>query len=241
MDISDKKIINADIGPVQSATEETVRTQVKKLFHKLAEFQKELTIIPADKKVSLGRGGYNYASLARVLMTIKPVLHKVGLVLSQTVDCQADEASSKTRCLVTSAVMDKDTGRQIISTYSSYAKTAHEVGSSITYGRRYTACTLLGVVGDDDLDCQPLHEKKEIEITEIPRSSLQAALKAHVKKIVEKLKAEDIKVTETDIAKILKSKFMKNLMEMHKYCVKASIDISEFKEEAQRFLESKST
>lgn len=93
--------------------------------------------------------GSQYADVADVLAAVRPVLAAEGLIVSQAT-AVLDDGSV---VLVTS-VCQGETNEAIRSMFplAVHGLTAQQVGSLLTYHRRYQLCALLGVhpVGDDD-------------------------------------------------------------------------------------------
>lgn len=113
------------------------------IYKKLSEFQKEVQIVPFDSENKHFKN--KYASLASVIKTVSPILHKVGLCHYQIV----------TGSDLITIVVDTETGDKIESiTRLPVAETAgaQQVGAALTYMRRYALCTILGIVGDEDDD-----------------------------------------------------------------------------------------
>lgn len=95
-----------------------------------------------------GSYAYRYAALEDVLDTVRPVLAKHGLTITQTASNQnADYLTISTAILHLS-------GQYIV--FEPLAlpngRTAQEIGSAITYGRRYHLLACLGLAASDDDD-----------------------------------------------------------------------------------------
>lgn len=125
--------------------------QINELATALASFQSEVNAIQKDRtaKVKMKNGGeytYAYADLATVIETCKPHLAKHGLSVTQMT-----EASEKGFFLVT-IVMHKS-GQWISGLYPLPREgDPQEIGSEITYARRYSLCAALGVAAEEDDD-----------------------------------------------------------------------------------------
>ena len=83
-----------------------------------------------------------YFDINNVLEEIKPILTKHGLVVTQPLKEDA----------VFSVITDVETGEDIQSFlhFDPSEKNPQKIGSIITYYRRYTLCSLLGIAGEDD-------------------------------------------------------------------------------------------
>lgn len=87
-----------------------------------------------------------YATLDAVLAIVRPALHDAGLLLVQSpiiIDGQQ---------WLESYVMDTDGTKMELGTIRIIDGTPQQVGSAITYARRYTLLSAFGLVGDDDDD-----------------------------------------------------------------------------------------
>jgi len=115
----------------------------KSIWGKLAQFQKQVQIIGFDSVNPHFKN--KYASLAAVVKTCAPVLSENGLAFSQ-IFSGSD---------IITIVADTETGEKIESVLRlpvADTATAQQIGSAITYMKRYALCAILGVVGDDDDD-----------------------------------------------------------------------------------------
>jgi len=107
--------------------------------------------IEAPKKNRTGQVGsraYDYADLGSVLDAVLPVLNKHGIAVVQTIEGQ--EAGG----VVLKTDLIHAASREAV--HSLYPLpdqcTPQEMGSAITYGRRYSLICMTGVVGEDDDD-----------------------------------------------------------------------------------------
>ena len=124
------------------------------IYKALAQFQAEC---PKITKSEEGYG-YKYASLENVLDIINPILTKYGLIVYQPLEGKS----------VKTILVHIESGDVIESTIDipqdvSIAKmTQFQVlGSGITYLRRYSLSSLLGLVSEDDNDASEEEIKKE--------------------------------------------------------------------------------
>lgn len=117
-----------------------------KLIPALVQAKSKFDPIHKDKHAKIGTYSYSYADLASVLDAITPALSANGLALVQPLTFDGSVMVLETRLLHTS-------GQWIGGTYPvPMASKAQELGSAITYGRRYSITALLGIVADDDDD-----------------------------------------------------------------------------------------
>jgi len=118
----------------------------------LAAAQGEFGQIKKDKtaKVRMKTGGeysYSYADLASVRDAVTPALSKHGLAVVHTFRPNGGQVQYLETSLIHTS------GASITSSYPIPAIGAHqEIGSAITYARRYSLCAILGVVAEDDDD-----------------------------------------------------------------------------------------
>lgn len=120
-------------------------------------FQSECPDIHFDSEVSYGKTRFKYASLGAIISTVQPVLAKHGLVFTQLLD---DEGVVITR------LYHAESGESIESSLYIKAKSndPQGVGSAITYAKRYSLSSMLGIVAEDDDDAKsaarPVQQKK---------------------------------------------------------------------------------
>lgn len=117
-----------------------------KVIGAIHELQQEVDVINRGETADTGKYTYSYASLAKIWVDIKPVLHKNGLTILQppTFDI-ADlletwifHDSGEWICAVMRLIITRDDPQGF--------------GSAVTYARRYAALATLGLVTDDDND-----------------------------------------------------------------------------------------
>ncbi len=120
---------------------------IKELAAALAAFQAEMPEIKLDKNVKVTTktgGAYNfqYATLANIIRTAYPCLAKHGLSIAQTF---------RDNSLVTT--LFHTSGEYIQSIIPiDFTGNMQEIGSRISYLKRYSISALVGVVGDEDDD-----------------------------------------------------------------------------------------
>ena len=109
----------------------------KTLETQLLEFQKKISVIKKDSKNPHFKN--TYASLTQILSEVKPVLNEVGILLTQPIkDGKVGTELSYN-------------GIKEISYIDLTANlTPQNLGSAITYFRRYTLASLLALEIDDD-------------------------------------------------------------------------------------------
>jgi hypothetical protein len=111
----------------------------KTLNSKLLDFQKKVGIVKKDSKNPHFKN--TYASLTQILSEVKPLLTECGLVLVQPISLDG----------VGTTIIDCETNEKIETVISLPANlNPQQLGSAITYFRRYTLASLLALEIDDD-------------------------------------------------------------------------------------------
>jgi hypothetical protein len=127
--------------------------EIEKVAGALVAAQGEMTNPPKTKTVYAGQKKYSFAPLPEIIDAVRPVLMKHGLAVVQLVR----ERTLETRLIHTS-------GQWIGAAYAlpSLAD-SQDMGSAITYARRYSLCAILGIAGEDDEDGQAATEAERAE------------------------------------------------------------------------------
>jgi len=107
-----------------------------------------------------GSYAYRYAALEDVLDTVRPVLAKHGLTITQTASNQSADYLT-----ISTAILHRS-GQYIV--FEPLAlpngRTAQEIGSAITYGRRYHLLACLGLAASDDDDGAAAAPRPQIKV-----------------------------------------------------------------------------
>ena len=117
---------------------------MKELFTSVSNFQAECPKISKDASNPFFKGS-KYATLPHILSIITPILKKNGLLIVQPV---------MNNCVVTKLI-HIDTGQTIESVYDILCKDAtnpQQLGSGVSYARRYSISSILNLNIDDDDD-----------------------------------------------------------------------------------------
>lgn len=125
----------------------TDTTPADNLAAALAAFQAEVPVIPKSKRANVGKYNYTYASLADVMSVAGPLLGKHGLSFTAI-----PRPGSSAGGLDLVGRLMHTSGETIEGSLPIRGGTPQELGSSLTYMRRYLLGCLTGVVTDDDLD-----------------------------------------------------------------------------------------
>ena len=121
---------------------------MKELFNAVSNFQAECPKISKDSNnpfFSDAKRKVNYASLPHILTVITPILKKNGLLILQPVI---------NNCVVTKLI-HIETGQTLESVYDIVCKdstNAQQIGSGVSYARRYSITSILNLNIDDDDD-----------------------------------------------------------------------------------------
>jgi hypothetical protein len=133
------------------------------LTQRLLEFQKQVNVIKKDAKNPHFKN--TYATLKQVLSEVKPILSEVGLLITQPID---------ERGIGTVITDGKDSISSFIPMPTGLAP--QQLGSCVSYFRRYTVCSLLSLEIDDDDANQtrlPLATKDVIEKAKAGKYTLE--------------------------------------------------------------------
>lgn len=117
----------------------------------LADLQQELPVIQERGGIKIGTGTQAYALWEDINQTIKPLLHKHGFALSFRTGFDKDKIAI-TGILHHRAGHSEETTIYLPSDTSGSKNAVQAVGSSTSYGKRYTAMALLNLTsgGEDD-------------------------------------------------------------------------------------------
>lgn len=120
------------------------------LAEALAAFQSEMPIIPKNQKAKVptkagGSYEYTYAGLPDVSATVMPLLTRHGLAFS--VCPRITEHGGEVV-----GILLHTSGERLEAALPLFGRQAQEIGSALTYARRYLLGCMTGVVTDDDDD-----------------------------------------------------------------------------------------
>ncbi|EMN60297.1 ERF family protein (plasmid) [Leptospira interrogans] len=131
---------------------------------------KTVTVYPKDGKPSYS---YKYADLADVITAVRSVLTKTGLAVSQVV------TGIQNGNLVTTILMHES--GQFLKSEIAIDKYSNmqQLGSALTYIRRYAYCGILGIQADEDDDAKNL-DNKETRQQQKPKQTSEPAPRSNV-------------------------------------------------------------
>ncbi len=120
--------------------------ETSKLTEALAKVQGKLPEITKAKTADAGQYSYSYADLAAVTKAVVPLLAQAGLAW-------ACRPTLTDRGFVLAYELRHVSGESITGEYPLPEKgSPQQMGSAITYGRRYALCSVTGVAPDSDDD-----------------------------------------------------------------------------------------
>lgn len=149
------------------------------------KFMRVLNEVPnfvTDETAQAGNRTYKYLNLATILKTIKPVFEKHGLAFSQRVTF--DNAGEARQVIGTVETIIFDDEEQMVACSYPFFVTGdpQQVGSAITYARRYSLYAVLGIFPDKDDDgayAKQRYETADRAISAEQYADLVKALNAH--------------------------------------------------------------
>ena len=163
------------------------------LAEALAKAQGELKNPYKDKTAQIksdkGSFSYSYVTLADGLEIIRSALSKHGLAVTQTTQISGEQLILETRLLHTSGASigsDWPLGRI-------GSLTPQQMGSALTYGRRYTLFPLVGIAGDDDDDGHAASKSAPPKAPAPPMARLSVKQVQEIEALMFKLPSADSK------------------------------------------------
>ena len=149
------------------------------------KFMKVLNEVPnfvTDETAQAGSRTYKYLNLATILKTIKPVFEKYGLAFSQRVTF--DNTGETRQVIGTVETIIFDNEEQMVACSYPFFVTGdpQQVGSAITYARRYSLYAVLGIFPDKDDDgayAKQRYDTADRAISAEQYADLVKALNAH--------------------------------------------------------------
>lgn len=120
---------------------------MENLAKALAAFQKELPTVGKDKTAKMGTYSYKYVDLGTLTHAVLPALVKHGLTFITYPRMTEGGYELVGRLMHTS-------GEHIEGALPIYGRQPQEIGSALSYARRYLLSAMTGVTSDDDDDGQ---------------------------------------------------------------------------------------
>lgn len=152
------------------------------LYTKFMQVLNEVPNFVTDETAQAGNRTYKYLNLATILKTIKPVFEKHGLAFSQRVTFSNEGEARQVIGTVETIIFDS--GEQMVACSYPFFVTGdpQQVGSAITYARRYSLYAVLGIFPDKDDDgayAKQRYETADRAISAEQYADLVKALNAH--------------------------------------------------------------
>lgn len=156
--------------------------ETNNLSNKFMQVLNEVPNFVTDETAQAGKKTYKYLNLATILKTIKPVFEKHGLAFSQRVTF--DNAGEARQVIGTVETIIFDNEEQMVACSYPFFVTGdpQQVGSAITYARRYSLYAVLGIFPDKDDDgayAKQRYETADRAISAEQYADLVKALNAH--------------------------------------------------------------
>lgn len=143
------------------------------LYTKFTKVLNEVPNFVTDETAQAGKKTYKYLNLATILKTIKPVFEKHGLAFTQRVTFDNTEETRQVIGTVETIIFD-DKEQMMASSYPFFVTgDPQQVGSAITYARRYSLYAVLGIFPDKDDD--GAYAKQRYDTADRPISAEQYA------------------------------------------------------------------
>jgi hypothetical protein len=156
---------------------------VTDIIKALMEIQPQLHVIK-NKTGQVGQQRYGYADLSAVWNACRDLLKEHGMVVTHSSrDTPAGDGITIT------ATLYHQEGQWMSSsiTMKPRSMSPQDMGSALTYGRRYTLASLVGIVVDDDDDGQAASKKGK----PAPAPNSLDAKKARIRTLVKAYKGDD--------------------------------------------------
>lgn len=119
------------------------------------KFMRVLNEVPnfsTDETANAGSRTYKYLNLATLLKNIKPIFEKHGIAFSQKVTFDGTGDGRQILGTVETIIFDENEQQTVCSYPFFVTGDPQQVGSAITYARRYSLTTVLGIFPDKDDD-----------------------------------------------------------------------------------------
>lgn len=122
------------------------------LNKKFMQVLNEVPNFSTDETANAGSRTYKYLNLATLLKNIKPIFEKYDIAFSQRVTFDGTGDGRQTLGTIETIIFDENE-QQVVCEYPFFVTgDPQQVGSAITYARRYSLTTVLGIFPDKDDD-----------------------------------------------------------------------------------------
>lgn len=152
--------------------------ETNNLNRKFAEVLNEVPNFCTDETAIAGIRTYKYLNLATLLKNIKPIFAKHGLAFTQKVTHTSGSDGRQVVGTVETIIFD-DTDQMTVCEYPFFVTgDPQQVGSAITYARRYSLTAILGIFPDKDDDGSYARQQYETADKPIGAEQYAALVKA---------------------------------------------------------------
>lgn len=126
--------------------------ETNNLNKKFMQVLNEVPNFSTDETATAGKRTYKYLNLATLLKNIKPIFEKHDIAFSQKVTFDSTGDGRQTLGTIETIIFDENE-QQTVCEYPFFVTgDPQQVGSAITYARRYSLTTVLGIFPDKDDD-----------------------------------------------------------------------------------------
>lgn len=122
------------------------------LNKKFMQVLNEVPNFSTDETANAGSRTYKYLNLATLLKNIKPIFEKHDIAFSQKVTFDGPGDGRQIIGTVETIIFDENEQQAVCSYPFFVTGDPQQVGSAITYARRYSLTTVLGIFPDKDDD-----------------------------------------------------------------------------------------
>lgn len=122
------------------------------LSKKFMQVLNEVPNFSTDETANAGSRTYKYLNLATLLKNIKPIFEKHDIAFSQKVTFDGTGDGRQTLGTVETIIFDENEQQTVCEYPFLVTGDPQQVGSAITYARRYSLTTVLGIFPDKDDD-----------------------------------------------------------------------------------------
>lgn len=143
------------------------------LNKKFMQVLNEVPNFSTDETANAGSRTYKYLNLATLLKNIKPIFEKHDIAFSQKVTFDGTGDGRQTLGTVETIIFDENEQQTVCSYPFFVTGDPQQVGSAITYARRYSLTTVLGIFPDKDDDGG--YAKQKFDTADRPISADQYA------------------------------------------------------------------
>lgn len=150
----EKNLDPASLDKLYDLQERHEVNQSKKAFnHAMSEFAKNAPKLVKDKNVNFNKTQYKYVTLASIVNEVQKVMS--GLGLSHRWKTTQDNGFISVECIVTHELGYSESSSFTAPPDTSGAKNnIQAIGSTISYGQRYTLLSILGLSAFEDDDAR---------------------------------------------------------------------------------------